>query len=351
MKKFTKLICLVGVMGSLCGAAPTLPGLGKEPKIFLHNRIVTKIHGKTISMYDVQKKMDLFLKRNHPEVYDSVVDRYQFYASSWRATLEDMLHTELILMEAEELKIEIPEGDIKEEMENQFGHKMIDRFEQLGISYDEAHEMIKEEIIVRSLSWYRIWASVMQRVNPEAIKLAYEQHIQGLPNEDTWVYQTITIKDGQSAETEALAKEAYALLSAASQSDSAEALAQSLREKLPGSAHVTLSNELALTSHELSPSNLKVLENLTPGSFSAPIAGGSRSSSNPVYRIFFLKDFKKQQIPDFQELEPKIKNRLTGELATNIGEAYFEKLRKRFCCEDAKVETLTTPNYEPFSIH
>jgi len=76
--------------------------LQNEPRLLINNRPLAKINGKVISLFDVIKKMDLFLFDYSPEYTPTVVERYQFYSSRWESTLEDMIADELVLIDAEQ---------------------------------------------------------------------------------------------------------------------------------------------------------------------------------------------------------------------------------------------------------
>ena len=68
----------------------------REPELIVYNRVLARINGKTFSVVDVMKKMDLFLQRNYPHMVSSKAACYQFYSSQWKETLSQMINEELI---------------------------------------------------------------------------------------------------------------------------------------------------------------------------------------------------------------------------------------------------------------
>ena len=72
---------------------PAVSFEGNE-SLIVYNRILAKVNGKTLSVIDVMRKMDLFLQRNYPHLVDSKVARFQFYSSQWRETLAQMIDQE-----------------------------------------------------------------------------------------------------------------------------------------------------------------------------------------------------------------------------------------------------------------
>ena len=88
-------------------SAHPLSNFGAEPKIAVQNSILTKVNGKTISMMDVKKKMDMAFHQNYPHLTHSNPARVQFYEVAWKKTLMDMIDNELILSDATDKEINL----------------------------------------------------------------------------------------------------------------------------------------------------------------------------------------------------------------------------------------------------
>lgn len=322
----------------------------KDYEIVVQNKPLVKVNGKIFSVVDVQKKMDFLLKEHNPSVFSNPVHRYQYYTSSWRETLSDMIHHELIKMEAEEFKVNIPDGDVREEVLRRFGPNLYARLDELGITYDDAKEICREDIVVRNMSWYRVWARVLQLVKPELIKQEYETYVKLHPPKDEWVYRTITIKSPDTEMVENVATTAYTLLSQNTFRDIRENI-DTIKNALPNHVVVHVSDEVRLSSTSLSSQYLSILERLPKGGFSLPESTISKSDQSTVKRIFYLVDHTKEAPPPFEDISTKIRDELIQKYASTQKSDYYAKLRKHFCCEELVVDTLFPPDYQPFYLY
>ena len=78
---------------------------------------------------------------------------------SWKSALEEIIDKELILADAQESKIEVSSGDVRQEMERSFGPNIIANLDKAGISFEEASKIMQEEIIIRRMI---CWTSPFQ---------------------------------------------------------------------------------------------------------------------------------------------------------------------------------------------
>ena len=316
-------------------------------KIAINNKILVKIHGKVISVMDVQKKMDFFLYENNKEILESPVLLYQFYTQNWKDILQDMIDNELILMEGDELKIEITDSEVREEIEKRFGSNVIHKFENMGITYENIKEIVHDDMIIKNLSWYRIWARAIQLATPEVVKHEYQTHISNTQFKDKWTYQTITVKGTSTELTENTAKKAYALIN---QHGNLPNIINELKNETPKNLAMHVSDELSLSSSELSPEYKSILQKLTYTNISEPIQQKSRVDGSTVYKIFMLKDYQPAIIPSLDELSSKIHAQLVNQISSTQRKKYLFNLRKQFCCEDLTAEKIVDNNFQPFLI-
>ncbi len=331
-----------------CGGVCQMPQLGgftpnqsESYEIVMNNRLLVKLNGKSISVMDVKKKMDLILREHHPEALSSNLLLYQFYSQNWRPTLQEMIDSELIKMEAETFKINISDGDIRQEMDKRFGPNVVKKLDELSLTYDEAKELIHDEIIVRNMTWYRVYAKVLQDATPELVKQQYASYIQKHPVKDEWVYKMASIRGDD--ETGAIAKHAYSLLLNAGQTSLD-------KSALPSNVIFNVSDTMTVAAKDLSNDVLKVLENLPKNTYSEPISQKSRTDGQPVYRMFYVVDHKKDETPSFESVSSKIHETLIQHLIEGQRDEYFCKLRKRFLSEDLVVKNLFPESYQPFTI-
>lgn len=322
-----------------------------KQEVVFHNRPLVKIHGRVISLLDVKKKMDFFLHERYPETRTSPSSvKYPFYTQQWRRTLEEMIENELMKIEAEELKINIPDGDVREEMENRFGPNIFKKLNDLGMSYDDAWDMVRDDIIIRNIAWYRIWARVLQLVNPEALKAGYEQYVKKNPPKEEWVYKTVTIRSPNVEEAKTMAERVHEELSKTTYDLMDGKIATLQQELKENNLHLQVSNELCVSTSDLSTDHLRVLSGLPLKSFSAPQEQTSRSDGSTVVRFFHLVDHVEAAPPPFETVSQKIQDTLMEEVATKQKEEYFSRLRKKYHAEDLTVSKLFEASYQPFSL-
>ena len=211
MKKFTFLTCLLVnatlpliADGTFTTQTPMQNVLqSEEHHIIVNNRPLAKVHGKTFSLIDVVKKMDLFIQTNYPKVYEDKMALFQFYQGNWQRQLNEMIENELILTDAEIKEVELSDGDIREEMNERYGPNIFAKLDSLGLSLEEAQQIVSDELIVRQMMWYRAYSRARQQVTPEMIKHAYVVHLDQFDGNDSWKYEVLTLRgDNEDAAKE-----------------------------------------------------------------------------------------------------------------------------------------------------
>lgn len=321
----------------------------EEPKIYINNRILTRVNGKPISTYDLMKKMDLLFYRQYPQYTSQVVARAQYYEMSWKYVLEEIIDKELILADAKESKIEVSNGDIRQEMETSFGPNIIANLDKAGISFDEATKMMQDEIIIRRMISGRVHAKALRQVTPIKVRRAYQEFIQDPANHrlTQWNYRVITIKERTLQKTEETAQEAYRLILAGVPLDQ---LSEKLKEGnlLGRKGKVTVSNSIQQHDQELSKEYAKILGPLDPGMFSQPFAIKSRANNATVYRILVLQEKSPGGVPTFKEMEPILKDKLLNAAVDQETEIYLKKLRLHYHIGEDNVDEHLPADYQPF---
>src|SRR3990167_2592182 len=179
------------IQNAVYGSHASIP---KEPDLIINNRPVAKINGKVISLMDVVKKMDLILQEYGKEYLESNVARYQFYSKQLEPTLDDMISSELMLLDAEQKKITVTDGQVREELESRFGPNMIENLEMVHMTHDEAYEMIRSELIVNQLMGVKVHSKTVLSVTPHDIKDAYTTYLAENSPKETWKYQVLSLR-------------------------------------------------------------------------------------------------------------------------------------------------------------
>jgi SurA N-terminal domain len=321
----------------------------QEPQIIVNNRIVAKVNGKAISVMDLMKKMDILFYRQFPQYASSSAARYQFYQANWSYVLSEMIDKELILADAEEAKLVVSAGDIRQEIESLFGPNLIENLDIAGLTLDEASKMILADIIIRRMMYIRVQAKAINQVTPSLIRKYYDDVAKENIRDNEWVYSLVSIRHRDSTKAAEMANRVHHLLS------EEQVALPKLDEKLSETAvqkakapTVSISEEFHIKEKELSDPFKQILLQLTPGSYSAPIAQKSRADNSMIYRIFYLKEMIQGGVVPFNELESKIKDRLLEEAIAKETEAYILRLRRHFDVRESELQEILSSEYQPF---
>lgn len=321
----------------------------EEPKIFINNRILARINGKSISTFDIVKKMDVSFYKQFPQYLSSTEARYQYYQYNWKYTLEDLINKELILADAQESKVEVSSGDVRQEMESSFGPNIIANLDKVGLSFDEAAKMVQGDILLRRMIGARVNGKALRLVTPAKVRKTYDAFIQDPANArlTIWNYRVLTIKDRNLQKSEEVAKAAYELLM---EGVSLDDIAAKLKERklLGRKGKITASNVIKNNEKELSAAYKQVLDGMDNGMYSQPFANKSRAEHTTVYRILYVQEKIPGGYPSFKEMESVLKERLLNDVAEQETNLYIEKLRKHFYIRDSDLQAMLPANYQPF---
>ncbi len=340
------LLCLFS--SSPLRAEPSLMPTNVEPdELIIHNRIVAKVNGKTISVIDVMKKMDLFLQKHYPELVGSKGARFQFYSSQWRDYLTQMIDQELMLADAEHLEVKVSDAEVREEILERFGPNIMSTLDSIGLNYDEARKMVHDEMIVQRMLWFRVNSKALVSVNSRDIKTAYESYCAANPEMQEWHYQVLSIRSPNKQASEAIAHRAFDLLHSQM---ALAALPDALKPSEDDGISITVSSDLQADEKNISQVHKDVLVTLTENSYSKPIAQVSRIDNSVVYRIFHLKKHVIKKVPPFQKLADQLKDHLLQEAASKENAQYIAKLRQRLGYDEKHMMETLPNDFQPFAL-
>lgn len=320
-----------------------------QGEIVVQNRILATVNGKNISVIDVMKKMDVYLARAYPEYAKSNTHRYQFFTQNWKRILNQMIDNELIVADAERLEMKITDGDIRELIHERFGPNVIVTLDQLGLTYDEARDMTYNEIASQRMTWYRVHSKALNRVGPQSIKTAFQDHVVKNPPKEEWKYQVISIRGKTEQLGNIYAQKAQAVIK--NEPLPFEELAKLLKDQTVEDENisVTVSDEYCVEGKALSDSHKAVICNLSPGTYSEPTSQVSRDKS-VVHRIFYLKDHTVSPPPKFDvAMVGNLQDELIEKEIEQEFPLYITKLRKQFNFDEKSLEAIPT-DFQPFSL-
>jgi hypothetical protein len=323
-------------------AEPFSFGKGDSTKVVVNNRILANVNGKSISVIDLMKKMDLLFYREYAEYASIPQARQQFYQANWKHVLNEIIEKELIMADAEEIKIPMSAGDVRQEMERLFGPNIITNLDKIGMTFDEAQEIVKGDLLIQRMLFVRVNSKAMRNVTPLDVRNAYEEFAKTniLPPE--WIYQVISIRDKDSTSGAETANLAHHLIT--DEKIPLNELAAKIKESSAiKTSQVTISEELKNNEKELSPAYKEALQQLTSNSYSMPSAQTSRSDKSTVFRIFYLKEYLPGGAPPFAQVQSQIKDALLEKSIIAESTAYLNKLRRHF-----DVQEMVPDDFQPF---
>lgn len=321
----------------------------KEPQITVNNRILAKANGKAISVIDLMKKMDMLFYRQFPQYTSSSVARHQFYLANWKPLLTEMIDKELIMADAAESKLVVSPGDVRQEMETMFGPNIIENLDKVGLTFEEAYQMVLADITLKRMMYFRVQSKAVSQATPQKIREYYEKIARENIRDNEWIYRVVTVRHKDSTKAAETANTVKGLLD--EDHISFEDLPAKLKELIPESPKqptVTVSEEYHTNEKELSDAFKQNLEALQPDSYSNPLPQKSRSDNSTVVRIFYLKEIKPGGAIPFKELEAKIKNVLIEEAIEKESDAYLSRLRQHFDAQEDQIDELMKSDYQPF---
>jgi antitoxin component of RelBE/YafQ-DinJ toxin-antitoxin module len=321
----------------------------KEPQIIVNNRILAKANGKAISVVDLMKKMDLLFYRQFPQYTNSSMARYQFYLANWQGVLSELIDRELIMADAAESKLTVSPGDVRQEMETMFGPNIIENLDKVGLTFEEAYQMVLSDITLKRMMYFRVQSKAINQTTPQKILDYYDKIAKDNIRDNEWIYRVITVRHKDPTKAAETANTVKNLLD--EDKVSFADLPQKLKELIPESPKqpaVTVSEEYHTNEKELSDAFKTNLEALQPDSFSMPLPQKSRSDNSTVVRIFYLKEIKPGGVIPFKELEAKIKQILFEEAMEKESKTYLTKLRQHFDAQEGQIQELIDSDYQPF---
>ncbi len=353
MKKHFFLSCILACLtatGSCQAAGETsLFGTIREPKLVVNNRILAKANGKAISVVDIMKKMDMMFYKQFPQYTSSVQARFQFYQINWKLVLNEMIDRELILADAEESKLVVSAGDVRQEMESLFGPNIITNLDKIGLTFNEASKMVLDDITMRRMIYFRVQSKAVTKITPQLIRSYYDDVAKDNIRDNEWVFNVVTIRHRDSSNAAETANLVHRLL--AEDKIPLADLNTKLEETAPTTAQnvsVTVSEEFHTNEKELSEPFRKILVTLNANSYSEPIAQKSRANNSTVTRIFYLKQMTPGGVIPYNEMADNIRARLLDDEINKESDAYLTRLRKQFHVQEIVLEG--TDTFQPFEL-
>jgi len=326
VKRFA--ICCFLCCAHLLNASETF-----APPPEIEQKVLATANGRAITSFEVQKKMDQVFDERFPEYHEMPDARIEFYHYAWKEVLRDLIDRELILTDALEKSIPVPDGDIRQELEEVFGPNLYQTLEKNKISYDEAWAIVKNDILIRRMLYYRVNSKVAQQITPKVLTEAYHTLLSETPPKDIYSYKVLSATAKKETEFAQLEKIISSLNVPGF--DSLEDLYDTLllETALIKGAELNVSPNYEREDKQLSESHKTILAGLTDGKISAPCTQTSRAQKKQVLRIFYLEKHVKQEPPTFEQVQKELEQNVTNKLMDIESKKYMEKLHTQFHTE------------------
>jgi hypothetical protein len=349
MKSLSKyLILFLLSVTTLEAKGPFLFSEEDEQHVFINNRILARVNDKAISVMDIMKQMDMMFYKQFPQYTSFASARFQYYQANWRHVLDDLIDKELIVADAIEHKLPVTSGDIRQEMEMIFGPNIIANLDKINLSFNEAWEMVKNDIIIRRMIYLMANAKAQKKVTPKDVKNAYEAYTKENILPEEWQYQVLSIRATNATTGGQIADSAYQLLSN-KQCDLNEIVEKLKQMSSDDSIKITLSELYKHGEKDLSEVYKEALTSLSTHSYSLPKQQTSRADKSTVYRIFFLKEYRPEGPPSLKDVEKTLQEKLLNEAIDQATGAYLKKLRQHYHLQKQDLEFLSN-GFQPFML-
>lgn len=333
------------------------PLIGQDPFLFnkdnthieVNNRVLACVNAKAITVIDVMKKMDMLFFKHFPEYASSPQARFQYYQMNWKPVLQELIDKELILADAEENKIPLTPGDVRQEMEMLFGPNIIANLDKIGLSFDEAFKIVQGDLLLKRTMMVRVNSKAIRSVTPQLIREAYNEFAKKNINKERWNYQVVTIRNADptlGAETATLS---YQLLT--DKQIKLDKLLPSIDEmNATNSSVLSVSEPILHSESDMAEIIKNNLLSMSSGSISRPIAQKSRTDKSTIFRILVLNEKILAGAVPFKEVENQIKNELFDKAIQRDSEIYLKKLRDHYAISENYISETVPSDFQPFSL-
>ncbi len=329
---------------TLAAAQPT------KKKIIINNRVLANVNGKAISVIDVMKKMDMILYQRYPQYLDVPEARYQFYTTTWKKIFSDLVDRELIIADAEEKNFEVSSGDVREEMEEIFGPHMMLNLHNAGLTFEEAWQMVKADIVIRRMLHYQVRSRIYSQITTQEVRDAYDVYAKKNNSEKEYVWQAISLRAPRQDLAASLGQLAYRLLAEEKiPVDALEAKIQA-NELWQPQVSIAISTLYTQKQRDLSTQLQELFASLEEGMHSKPLLQVSKSDQTPVVRIYYLQQIKQAQTASLHTMWPQLKEEIAQMRIEQETEVYFASLHRHFHLSKNEIEQQLPAQFQPFEL-
>lgn len=294
-------------------------GASPQPKeISVSPRTLARVHDAVITVNDVMKKMDLVFYQQYPQFRSSPSHRLEFYKASWKRALQELFERRLIMMYAEENKMEVGHGDIREEMEELFGPNVLLRLYEAGVSLDDAYDMVRQDIMMRRLLQFYVRIPALASITPQKVKERFEQRYVNKTKGEKVSWQLLSLK-APEATSEEIGKRIV------DEVNRHEKSFEQVQAELPEGLELTLSQPFVSQIDQLSPQVQQIIEHASLNTWTSPIPAKEQKKGGVKWNSYLITGrIAGEKIPF---------NLVENEIVEELMQPVFEEKRNQFIAD------------------
>lgn len=296
----------------------------RADEISAEMRPLIRVRDSVITVVDVMKKMDLVFYQQYPQYRSSVRHRLEFYQSSWMKALRDILERKVIMIFADENKMDVGHGDVREEMEELFGPNVLLKLYEAGVTLDDAYEMVRQDIMMRRILQFYVRMPAVATITPQKIKERYVEQYENKTKGDKLSWKILSFRVPENLDAQQVSTKIIDSL------NRNELNLERAKEKIPDGCECILSPQYITEIEQLAPSIRQTLESTPFGVWTIP-QQAKEGKKGMVKWSSYLVDKK---IPGEKISLNLVENEIVEELAQPLIEekkkSFMEGLMKKF---------------------
>ena len=279
-------------------------------------RPLVRVRDSVITVVDVMKKMDLVFFQQFPQFRTSTEKRFEFYQATWRQVLQDLVERKVIMLYADENKMEVGHGDIREEMEELFGPNVLVKLYDAGVSWDDAYDMIRQDIMMRRIIQFYVRMPAVASITPQKIKARFFDRYGTATRGDKLSWQILSVQASDSIDSK---KQLLKIIDAL---NAKKTTVEQVKTSLPEGVEFSLSPLYVTEIEQLSKPMRSILEPASFNVWTAPYQGKEPKKGWSKWISYVVT----ARIPGEKVPLNLVENEITEELLQPL----FDENRKNF---------------------
>jgi len=330
---FLLLVCLI----------QTVYSSEKQAEIQADRRMLVRVRNSIITFADVMKKMDFIFYQQFPQLRTVPKERLKFYEANWKHVLQDLIERRLIMIFAEENHMEVQHGDIREELEGIFGPNVLLALYDAKVPVDDAHEMVRQEIMMRRILSFYVKAAVLASVTPQRVKERYRVKYENMALQEKISWRILALKAPAEVDSQQLVNKLIFSLNEGKSTFEEEKAA------LPENCELTISPLFVTESSQIAAGLKPILDAAEKNIWTAPLQSKDMKNGIVKWNSYLVQERTQGEKIPLSAVEDEIREELVGPVLEERKRVFVNDLLKKydviFTMSEKEMET-----YKPFSL-